>query len=89
MKSAIADKKYAAEIAADGDHERALVIYDQIGEMAPEHPQVAAGRAQARLLVRVQTTDPQAVVAAAQASPDDPDAQLPMADLELAAGNLS
>ncbi len=37
----------AAEVAADGDHERALVVYDQIGEMAPEHPQVTAGRAQA------------------------------------------
>lgn len=37
----------AAEVAAGGDHERALVVYDQIGEMAPEHPQVTAGRAQA------------------------------------------
>ena len=37
----------AAEILANGEHERALVVYDQIGEMAPEHPQVAAGRAQA------------------------------------------
>lgn len=37
----------AAEVLANGEHERALVIYDQIGEMAPEHPQVTAGRAQA------------------------------------------
>ncbi len=37
----------AAEVLAGGEHERALVIYDQIGEMAPEHPLVAAGRAQA------------------------------------------
>jgi len=37
----------AAEVLANGEHERALVVYDQISEMAPEHPQVAAGRAQA------------------------------------------
>lgn len=37
----------AAEVLANGEHERALVVYDQIAEMAPEHPQVAAGRAQA------------------------------------------
>jgi putative thioredoxin len=37
----------AAEVLAGGEHERALVIYDQIAEMAPEHPLVAAGRAQA------------------------------------------
>ena len=37
----------AAEVLANGEHERAMVVYDQISEMAPEHPQVAAGRAQA------------------------------------------
>lgn len=37
----------AADVLAGGEHERALVIYDQIGEMAPDHSLVAAGRAQA------------------------------------------
>lgn len=37
----------AAAILAAGEHERALIFYDQIADLAPEHPQVAAGRAQA------------------------------------------
>ncbi len=79
----------AADAAlAAGDFERAVEEFDALLAANPADAEAAAGRAQARLLVRVQTTDPQAVVAAAQASPDDPDAQLPMADLELAAGNL-
>jgi putative thioredoxin len=39
----------AEQILADGDGERALSIFDQIGEMAPAHPMVAAGRARALL----------------------------------------
>lgn len=35
------------QILAEGDHERALSVFEQIAEMAPEHPQVAAGRARA------------------------------------------
>lgn len=35
------------EALAGGEHERALIIFDQIAEMAPEHPLVAAGRARA------------------------------------------
>lgn len=35
------------EVLAGGEHERALIIFDQIAEMAPEHPLVAAGRARA------------------------------------------
>ncbi len=37
----------AEEVLAGGDHERALSILDQIAEMAPGHPLVAAGRARA------------------------------------------
>ncbi|MCP3731595.1 tetratricopeptide repeat protein [Sphingomonas sp. MG17] len=37
----------AEEVLAGGDNERALSILDQIGEMAPGHPLVAAGRARA------------------------------------------
>jgi len=39
----------AEEILASGDGERALSIFDQIGEMVPAHPMVAAGRARALL----------------------------------------
>lgn len=35
------------QILAEGDNERALSVFEQIAEMAPEHPQVAAGRARA------------------------------------------
>jgi putative thioredoxin len=37
------------EVLAGGEHERALSIFDQIAEMAPGHPLVAAGRARALL----------------------------------------
>ncbi|NML07963.1 tetratricopeptide repeat protein [Sphingomonas sp. G-3-2-10] len=39
----------AEQILADGDAERALAVFDQIGEMAPAHPGVAAGRARSLL----------------------------------------
>jgi len=35
------------QVLADGDNERALSIFDQILELAPEHPAVVAGRARA------------------------------------------
>jgi putative thioredoxin len=37
------------QILADGDAERALAIFEQIAEMAPGHPLIAAGRARALL----------------------------------------
>jgi putative thioredoxin len=37
------------QVLADGDAERALSIFEQIAELAPEHPQIAAGRARALL----------------------------------------
>jgi putative thioredoxin len=35
------------QVLQEGDNERALSIFEQIAEMAPEHPQIAAGRARA------------------------------------------
>lgn len=35
------------QVLADGDAERALSVFEQIGEMAPGHPAIAAGRARA------------------------------------------
>jgi putative thioredoxin len=37
----------AEQVLADGDNERALSIFDQILEIAPDHPQIVAGRARA------------------------------------------
>ena len=39
----------AEQVLADGDAERALSIFDQIAELAPDHPGVTAGRARALL----------------------------------------
>ena len=35
------------QVLQEGDNERALSIFEQIAELAPEHPQIAAGRARA------------------------------------------
>lgn len=37
------------QVLAEGDAGRALSVFEQIAEMAPEHPQIAAGRARALL----------------------------------------
>ena len=37
------------QVLGEGDHARALSIFEQLAEMAPEHAQVAAGRARALL----------------------------------------
>ena len=39
----------AEDVLASGDAERALNVYDQLAEIAPDHPAVAAGRVQALL----------------------------------------
>ena len=39
----------AEQLLTEGEAERALSVFDQIGEMAPEHPAVTAGRARALL----------------------------------------
>ncbi len=43
------------QVLHDGDNERALSIFEQLAEMAPEHPAVAAGRV--RALVALGRTD--------------------------------
>jgi len=37
------------QVLGEGDGERALSIFEQLAEMAPDHPQVAAGRARVLL----------------------------------------
>ncbi|NIJ21319.1 putative thioredoxin [Sphingomonas naasensis] len=51
------------QVLAEGDAERALSVFDQIAEMAPEHPQVAAGRARA-LVALGRADEAEAVLAA-------------------------
>lgn len=51
------------QVLAEGDADRALSVFEQIAEMAPEHPQIAAGRARA-LLTLGRTDEAEAVLAA-------------------------
>lgn len=51
------------QVLAEGDAERALSIFDQLAEMAPEHPQVTAGRARA-LVALGRAEDAEAALAA-------------------------
>ncbi len=51
------------QVLAEGDGERALSVFEQIAEMAPEHPQIAAGRARA-LLELGRADEAEAVLAA-------------------------
>ena len=51
------------QVLTDGDAERALSIFDQIAEMAPEHPAVAAGRIRA-LVALGRSDEAEAAIAA-------------------------
>jgi len=51
------------QVLAEGDAERALSIFEQIAELAPEHGQIAAGRARA-LLALGRAEEAEAVLAA-------------------------
>ena len=74
----------AAEAAlADGDYAAALEAYDALLLRRPADPEALLGRAWAALLSRTADIDPQAVLAAAQAAPDDVAAQTAAADVEV------
>ena len=51
------------QVLAEGDAARALSVFEQIAEMTPEHPQIAAGRARA-LLALGRADEAEAVLAA-------------------------
>ncbi|MEP9358898.1 tetratricopeptide repeat protein [Sphingomonas sp. KR3-1] len=52
----------AEQMLADGDADQALSVFEQIAEIAPDHPQVAAGRARA-LLALARADEAEAVLA--------------------------
>ncbi len=66
-----------------GDYDAAEAVYNQMLRETPGDAVAKAGLAQVALLRRTETIDPLAVQAAAAAGPDDLDAQLAMADLEM------
>ncbi|HVJ01136.1 MAG TPA: tetratricopeptide repeat protein [Sphingomonas sp.] len=72
------------QVLADGDNERALSIFDQILELAPDHPVVVAGRARALLALG----RPEEAAAALAAIPEDA-AKLPEVERARAAVSLA
>lgn len=86
------DPRFAAadEALQAGDFATAVAEFDKLLKANPRDAEAQAGRAQASLLLRTAEIDPSAVavtLASADASPDDVDAQLRAADLELITGN--
>lgn len=82
------DPRFAAADAAlqAGDFAKAVEEFDKLLKANPRDSEAQAGRAQAALLMRTAEVDPQTIAKADQA-PDDIDAQLAAADLELVTGN--
>jgi len=73
----------AEEAMATGDYAGAAAAYDALLDRKAADPEAIAGRAWARLLERSVDADPEAVLAAAQAAPDDVAAQTSAADVEV------
>ena len=76
----------ADEALQTGDFKQAVAEFDKLLKANPRDTEAQAGRAQASLLLRTSNLDEQ-VIAAAEAHPDDLDAQLAAADLELITGD--
>jgi putative thioredoxin len=76
----------ADDALVNGDLDAAVQAYRKILAESPADQAAEAGLAQVELLRRVGGVDPQAAIAAAQANPDDVDAQLRAADVEVLSG---
>ncbi len=81
---------HAAAFAAieEGDYARAIAAYEQALSENPRDDEARAGLGQVRLLERVDGVDLNAARAAAAAAPTDVDAQLVVADLDVAGGHV-
>jgi putative thioredoxin len=86
----VVDPRYApAEAALEaGDLPLAIAEYQKLVDANPADVEAAAGLARARLIERTQDADLQTARAAAAASPDDVDAQILVADLDLLGGHV-
>jgi putative thioredoxin len=79
----------AAQTAMEsGDLDAAATALEQVLADSPDHPVAKAWFAQVDLIRRVNSYDRAKVLRAAQENPDDPDAQLKAADVELATGQI-
>ena len=73
----------AEDALAVEDYAAAIASYDAILARKPADPEAVLGKAWASLLARAVHLDPSAVIAAAQAAPDDVAAQTAAADVEV------
>ncbi|GGH39308.1 tetratricopeptide repeat protein [Microbacterium album] len=71
-----------------GDYDRAIAAYEKALKENPRDEEAQAGLGQVRLLARAQRVDLQAARDAAAANPRDVDAQLTVADLDIAGGHV-
>jgi putative thioredoxin len=87
----LVDPRYAAaqDALGDGDVERAVAEYQKLVDANPADSEAAAGLAMARLLHRTQGVDLDRARADADARPDDLDAQILVADLDMLGGQVA
>ncbi|GAB3271968.1 tetratricopeptide repeat protein [Microbacterium sp. MEC084] len=71
-----------------GDYDRAIAAYEKALKENPRDEEAQAGLGQVRLLSRVKGLDLQAARQAAAAAPTDVEAQLRVADLDIAGGHV-
>ncbi|MDO5534014.1 MAG: tetratricopeptide repeat protein [Propionibacteriaceae bacterium] len=84
------DPRFAAADAAleRGDFAAAVEEFDKLLAANPADAEASAGKAQASLMVRLGGANAADIQAKADADPADVDAQMAMADLEVASGHL-
>jgi putative thioredoxin len=84
------DPRYAAaqEALGEGDVDRAVAEYQKLVDANPADTEAAAGLAMAKVLQRTNGVDAAAARAAADAAPDDVDAQTMVADMDLLDGRV-
>nr|WP_208379945.1 tetratricopeptide repeat protein [Microbacterium endophyticum] len=78
----------AFEAIEAGDYPRAVLAYEKALQENPRDADARTGLAQVRLLQRVENADAQAVRDAAAADPESIEAQLAVADLDIAGGHV-
>ncbi|MBN9607375.1 MAG: tetratricopeptide repeat protein [Actinomycetales bacterium] len=78
----------AYEAIASGDFAAAIAAYDKALKLNPRDQLAVAGRAQAALLQRLSGHTADAIRGAAAEGPDDVEAQLAVADLDVSGGHL-
>jgi putative thioredoxin len=84
------DPRYAAaqDALGEGDIDTAVAEYQKLVDANPADTEAAAGLAMAKVLQRTQGADLQAAREAAAAAPDDVDAQIMVADLDMLGGHV-